>query len=193
MPSCLLGTLLSLHPELARGWTVPIPLTLSSLQHSITFWATQSPQGWSRTCWALAHPLHTSARQGSPVGSLSAEDALPAPSTGGIQPLETILCVRAQSPYVRLLPAQQCRDLEASCWCVGLTHLWTSALWLVTLCHGTNFSGGQRYLPPEKGVWAESLDTSEALGVRVDGTHLLFLCTLIFSESGLGLHLAECM
>lgn len=124
-------------------------------------------------------PSDTSCGQGSPVGSLSAENALPDTWHQGHSATWPLWCVHAQSPCACLLPAQQCQDMEACVPCVGLTQLHTPTLWLVMLCCRTDFSGGQRYLLPVKTSVHENLDTTEALVVHVYGTHLHFLCTLI--------------
>lgn len=142
MPSCLLGIIPSLHTELARGCTVPIPLTLSLLSSITLTMSRLEPHVLSPS-----KPAAYQRRAGQPclLRTLSQAD-----SVGGIQPLGTILCVHARSPFACLLPAQQCWDLEAGCRCVGLTRLQTNALRSVTLCRGTHISGGETDLPPVK-------------------------------------------
>lgn len=185
MLSCLLDTTTSVHPVLAREWTAPISLTLSSVQHSITLWATQSLKGWSHTCWALANPV-TPGLGRAALLALSAENALPDIWHHGDSSTWPLLCVHAQSPCACLLLAQQCQDVEVCFPCVGLAHLQAPALWLVMLCCRTDFSGGQRYLLPVKRSvkWELGFHWSS-------GWACLWRSSVL--SSALGLHLADCV
>lgn len=97
-------------------------------------------------------PTDASSGQGSPVGSLSAENALPDTWHQGNSATWPLLCVHTQSPCACLLLAEQCQDVETCIPCVGQTHLQISTLWLVMLCCRTDFSGRQGYLFPVKSI-----------------------------------------
>lgn len=105
------------------------------------------PKGLEPHMQIPSKPSDTSSGQGSPTGSLSAENALRDTwYQGHSATWPLLLCVYAQSPCACLLPAQQCQEVGACGPCVGLTHLQTPTLWLVMLCCWIDFSGGQRYL-----------------------------------------------
>lgn len=143
MPSCLLNTTVSVHLFLPGNEQLPSLSPLSSVQHSITLWVSQSLKGWSHTSWALAKPATPALCRAALLAHCQLRMPSQTPDIRGTRPLDHY-GVSMLSP---LVPVSS-QHSNARTWkpVFRMLGLDTPTLWLVMLCRRTDFSGGQRYL-----------------------------------------------
>lgn len=147
------------------------------------------PQGLEPHMLSPSKPSDTSSGQGSPIGLLSAENALWDTWHQGHSATWPLLCVHAQSlvpvssqhsnarrwePVVRVLGLHACQLPPSGWWCcaVGLI---------------SQEDRGTYFLYK---VWNESVDIPLRLWLCM---FMAFICSSSVFSSGLGLHLAECV